>query len=290
MSHRQKISVARKLLRHIFTRFQPSIPFAADQEKKGIWAAVAKAQPHTWQKHQVTLSSELQIATPVRMLVLSDLHVGSHSNDLQRLSQIVAEVAQRQFDLLLLPGDFVNMQVFGGGRVRPERVARTLAPLVSKAPVFAVLGNHDSEYGADHVERCLNDIGIGVLRNSSAKCSAGSGSFYVVGLEDESTGLPDFELASRSVPDGAMIVAMAHDPASLARLPDKSMLMVSGHTHGGQVRLPWVGPVINASNAPWPGPTATSGWVCANSSYLRDLEPVCCQFATGVHRKSLKLS
>ena len=39
-------------------------------------------------------------------------------------------------------------------------------------------------------------------------------------------------------------------PASLARLPDKSMLMVSGHTHGGQVRLPWVGPVINASNAP----------------------------------------
>ena len=128
MSHRQKISVARKLLRHIFTRFQPSIPFAADQEKKGIWAAVAKAQPHTWQKHQVTLSSELQIATPVRMLVLSDLHVGSHSNDLQRLSQIVAEVAQRQFDLLLLPGDFVNMQVFGGGRVRPYRVLPRVAP------------------------------------------------------------------------------------------------------------------------------------------------------------------
>ncbi len=250
MSNDAFLSFSRRALRSIFTRLHPLTPFDVDNEDKGFWAAFANAQPHIWRNYKVSQAIDIPATRTLRFIVLSDLHVGSHSNDLERLTRIVEEVSQKQFDVLLLPGDFVNMQIFGGGRVRPERIAEALVPLVKTVPTFAVLGNHDSEYGADQVEQCLSDAGIQVLRNSSARCSESAANIYIVGLEDESTGFPDFEKGSQGIPDAANILVMAHDPASLMRLPDQPMLVVSGHTHGGQVRLPWFGPVINASAAP----------------------------------------
>jgi len=247
---RWNLNLSRTALRKFRSRFGPTAPFASGLEHKGVWSAVARAQSHIWRNYQVTLPTQDKLRGTLRLIVLSDLHVGSHSYDLDRISQIVEEVALKQFDILLLPGDFINMQVFGGGRIQPERIASVLEPLTQKVKTFAVLGNHDAEYGLEHVEQCLTSVGIQVLQNRWSRCVTNSGALYIVGLEDESTGAPDFETASKGTPNDAPLLVLAHDPASAMYLPDRAMLVVSGHTHGGQVRLPWFGPLINSSQAP----------------------------------------
>lgn len=239
-----------KLLRKSLSRFRPTTPFASGLEQKGLWTSVAKAQKHVWRNYRIPLVAGHHSKRKLLFIVLSDLHIGSHSKDLERLSRIVDEVAQKKFDILLLPGDFMNMQIFGGGRIRPEQIASIIEPLARKLPTFAVLGNHDAEYGLEHVEQCLTSVGVQVLQNRWSRCDTNSGTIHIVGLEDESTGSPDFELASKGIPIDAPLLVLAHDPASAMRIPDRAMLIVSGHTHGGQVCLPWVGPVVNASNAP----------------------------------------
>jgi len=78
---------------------------------------------------------------------MSDLHAGSHADDVARLTAIVKEAAAFKPDLVLHGGDFVNMQLFGGGRLSPYAIARILAPLDAPLGRFAVLGNHDYNYG-----------------------------------------------------------------------------------------------------------------------------------------------
>jgi uncharacterized protein len=236
--------------RRSLRRFRPSTPFAADSVHKGNLAPIAKAQKHVWQNYQVALSKPIELKHPLRLVVLSDLHVGSHYADLERLADIVNEVSKRKFDILILPGDFINMQIFGGGRIRPESVAEVLAQLTQRIPTFAVLGNHDAQYGFEHVESSLTAIGVTVLRNSWSKCPTPAGDVFIVGLEDESTGKPDFVSASIGLPKDVPLLVIAHDPASFAQIPDHPLVTVSGHTHGGQVRLPWIGAVVNASAAP----------------------------------------
>lgn len=250
MGNNGRIGFFRRHIRNFLHRFQPPTPFTVDLEGKGILTPIANAQDHVWKNYQVTLPTLLNLKHPLHLIVLSDLHIGSHNDDLKRLENIVVEISKREFDILLLPGDFVNMQIFGGGRIKPESIAKILRPLTKRIPTFAVLGNHDSEYGLDQVERSLTAAGVTVLRNSWAKCATSAGDFFIIGLDDESTGFPDFTEASKGLPENAPLLVLAHDPASMLQIPDRSLLMVSGHTHGGQVRLPWFGPVINASSAP----------------------------------------
>src|SRR5262249_4525826 len=82
---------------------------------------------------------------------LSDFHTGSHSDDVARLEGIVAEARAFNPDLVLLGGDFVNMQLFGAGRVPPKVIAAVLARLDARYGQFAVLGNHDYLYGAQEI-------------------------------------------------------------------------------------------------------------------------------------------
>jgi len=82
---------------------------------------------------------------------MSDLHAGSHADDVARLTAIVKEAAAFKPDLVLHGGDFVNMQLFGGGRLSPYAIARILAPLDAPLGRFAVLGNHDYNYGAEEI-------------------------------------------------------------------------------------------------------------------------------------------
>ena len=123
-------------------------------------------------------------------VVLSDLHVGSHAGDLDRLEGIVGEVIAHRPGLLLLGGDYVNMQPFGGGRVRPEQIAEVLAPLARAMPVAAVLGNHDAEYGTELVAKALEERGIPVLFNEVRRLETEAGTIDVAGLEDHGTGQP----------------------------------------------------------------------------------------------------
>lgn len=236
----------RRIVRTLQHRLQPRVPFAADMPGKGAWEALAHAPRHVWRSYRLPAALE----QPITCVVLSDVHLGSQSRDLDRLDAIVGEIRARSFDVLLLPGDFINMQVFGGGRIRPGTIAEILSPLARMAPAVAVLGNHDAEYGRPHVAAALEAQGITVLFNAWTVCETQGGPLHIAGLEDHSTGEPDIAKALDGIPATASTLVLAHDPASFASVPHGPIATICGHTHGGQIRLPFFGAVVNASDAP----------------------------------------
>ena len=151
-------------LRDRYHRFLASrLTFDDTKGEKPWWASRTRAQAH------IVEHTEIKIANwdlpPLRIIVLADLHVGGHANDLERFVGIVSEVNEAQADLIVMPGDFVNMMPLGGGRVPPEVIGGTLGQLTARLGVFSVLGNHDNELSAERVENALRGHGISVLSN-----------------------------------------------------------------------------------------------------------------------------
>jgi predicted MPP superfamily phosphohydrolase len=222
------------------TRALARPPYEDEQGLKGWMTPFSRAQPHRVER--------IALAIPgwpsLRIAFLSDLHAGSHADDVARLRAIVDEAAAFVPDLILHGGDFVNMQPFGGGRLPPRVIAAILARLDAPFGRFAVLGNHDYTYDAAAVAEALAAHGIAVLDDERTTLG---------GLD--LIGVPDARVV-REKPRGLLAAArrptlvLAHDPVWFADLPAGPHLMLAGHTHGGQFRFPVVGPVVNMSGAP----------------------------------------
>jgi uncharacterized protein len=177
----------------------------------------------------------------LRILQISDIHHGLFF-PLDRVAAVVELSNRLKPDLVALTGDFVTYS-----RASIEPVAEMLGALEARCGVVAVLGNHDFRVGADVIERALRRRRIEVLRNRHILLSEGGDILPVAGVDDYSYGA-NFAAALRGIPDGAPTVLLAHNPrlVSLAACHGVS-LMLSGHTHGGQINLPLFGTVYGRS-------------------------------------------
>jgi len=148
-------------------------------------------------------------------------------------------------DLLLLGGDLIC----DSPRYAP-RVAMILGRYASRAPLgtLAVLGNHDISNDAGRLTKLLKDQGIRVLRNESVSVPYGGDELWIVGIDDALLGCPDPDTAFSTIPDGRASLVLWHEPdwAQEAAHPS-AFLLLAGHSHGGQVRLPGIG-AISAPN------------------------------------------
>ncbi|HYV44444.1 MAG TPA: metallophosphoesterase [Myxococcaceae bacterium] len=174
----------------------------------------------------------------VRIGHLSDLHVRTGVKP-RRLHRAVEMLNQLRPDLVALTGDYVCMSP----RPLPELTA-ALRRLT--APAYAVLGNHDHWSGARAVRAALERAGVEVLQNEHRVVRAGSSAFHLVGVDDSVTGHDDPERAFDGVPAGATAVTLSHDPKSADHLHAyRPALILSGHTHGGQVFIRPLTPFIS---------------------------------------------
>jgi predicted MPP superfamily phosphohydrolase len=182
----------------------------------------------------------------LRIAVLTDLHVGSPFNGLSKLRNIVGRTNAERPDVVCILGDLVIQGVKGGRFVPPEDIAMELKNLRANAGIFAVLGNHDGWLDHARVQNALERNGIRVIEETAVKLDTAAGPVWVAGISDVWTGRHDIPAALKSVTDDAApIVLLTHNPDVFPWVPARVSLTVAGHTHGGQVWLPFIGrPVV----------------------------------------------
>ncbi len=185
-----------------------------------------------------------------RLVQLSDLHYDDYFSVIP-LRASLDIIKDLQPDLIVLTGDFVTAPEFE--HFDPVKVATSitepcaelLSHLHARMGMFAVLGNHDATCAPSRIAEILKARGITVLRNDALPLEQQGGRLWLVGVDDVMEGLDDIELAMKKVPADEPALLLVHEPdfaLTAAHYPID--LQMSGHSHGGQVRVPFIG-------APW---------------------------------------
>ncbi len=165
----------------------------------------------------------------MRVVHLTDLHVGVTTPH-RTLAGALAAVDVAQPDLVVLTGDYLNHSL--------EHLPR-LRSFVRRLPgtVIATLGNHDHWSGPEAIAEGLRAEGVTVLENASVLFRG----LPIVGVDDGHTGHDDPERAFAAVDDPARALVLQHAPATTPRVAEHGgRLVLSGHTHGGTIRVPRV--------------------------------------------------
>lgn len=203
-----------------------------------FWAFWVEPASFRVREHFLPLRGWPAEAKGLRIALMSDLHVGSPFNGLDKLNAIVVATNEAAPDLVLIAGDLVIHGVVGGKFVAPQIIAESLGELDARLGVYAVLGNHDWWFDGEQVRDALVNVGIPVLEDESIKIKDGDFEFWLTGISDFWEGDHDVRKALRNVPHDATTVLFTHNPDIFPEVPDHVTLMLAGHTHGGQVWLP----------------------------------------------------
>jgi uncharacterized protein len=184
-----------------------------------------------------------RVARPLRIVQITDPHLGPFMS-VKRLRAIAASAVRRQPDLIVLTGDFLTME----SQSDPRLLAEALEPLaVLEGRVFACFGNHDHE-APETVRQALARAGVRLLMDESALVQTEAGLVQVLGADfvfrNRAAHLQAL-CASHARVAGALRLLLLHDPGAFKHLPEgEADLVLSGHTHGGQIGLvslglPW---------------------------------------------------
>lgn len=194
--------------------------------------ALDEANSLTLEKVEITLARLPKKLDGLKIIHLSDTHHSPFTN-LEHIERAVKIANRLKPDMFILTGDYVSHE-----RKYIEPVAKVLGKLQSEFGTFACLGNHDHWTDPDLVTKHFRDAGINVLINEGFRFEARGASFWLAGVDDYMVGKTDLAAALRgSFPD-EMKLLLAHNPVIFRQAVRAGVdLTLSGHTHGGQVKI-----------------------------------------------------
>jgi uncharacterized protein len=216
----------------------------------GIWGTVIEPGLLMIREVAVDSGNWPDGRNPLRIAVISDLHVGAPSVKLDNVDEMIDGINALDPQLIVLLGDFVFPEMPWGQFVEPGLIADRLRRLEAPLGVVAVLGNHDWLYDGAKVRKALERVGIIVLENDAVSMEDATGRFWVAGVADEISRSPNPVGTVADIPADEPIILLSHDPAVFSDIPRRVALTLAGHTHGGQIHLPFVGPLTTMSRAP----------------------------------------
>jgi len=221
-------------------------------KRAALWSGIAlvpgsygwamQIEPHRLEVRRVTL--RLPRLAPefdgLAIAQISDIHVGGWMNH-QRLQKIVTVINALHADYVVITGDFATRAA------APDlRVLDALSALAPRHDVLCVLGNHDHWSNPDEVRRALRKTGIGELCNTHHTLRRGKAVLHVAGIDDAWVGAGDIGTVLHRLPQQGAAILLAHEPdfADSYAAAGRFDAQLSGHTHGGQIQLPWRGPIV----------------------------------------------
>ncbi len=203
---------------------------------------------------------------PLKIAAIADLHACDPWMSLERIAEIVDRTNALGADMVVLLGDYVAGTRYVSGYIPASDWAPVLGKLKAPLGVHAVLGNHDwwedktvqrEGRGQTVAHRALEAAGIPVYENDAVRLQKDGRPFWLAGLGDQLAYLPamrlrklerigtdDLPATLAKVTDDAPLIMLAHEPDVAVRMPERVALQLSGHTHGGQVRLFGWSPVV----------------------------------------------
>jgi predicted MPP superfamily phosphohydrolase len=208
------------------------------------WAyATAVSQPVV-RTARVAVAGWPSASPPLRLLLMSDIHVGGPDMPPDRVRRIVGQINRLAPDIVLIAGDFVTDKRLATRHYSHDEAVAPLAALRPRLATLAVLGNHDHWRDSAAAHRALARAGIRVLDNQAVQV----GPIAIGGLDDAFTGRDDLPatLAALRKLSGPKLI-LSHSPDPFADVDGDVVLMLAGHTHCGQVVLPFIGPLSTMS-------------------------------------------
>lgn len=199
----------------------------------------------------------------LKLAVLADIHAVEPGMTERRIRHIAEIANSLEADCILLLGDYTAGHRFRTGTVASPRWAAALKGLSAPHGVHAVLGNHDwwddrtaqkLRRGPVIARKALEDVGIPVYENDALRLVKNGQGFWLAGLGDQLAlrtgrigvydGVHDLDGTLAQIHDDAPVILLAHEPDIFPQVPDRVTLTLSGHTHGGQVRILGYSPVV----------------------------------------------
>jgi uncharacterized protein len=185
----------------------------------------------------------------LRLVQISDIHLGQWMSK-ERLDSILRMAAELAPDYFILTGDYLEYHPYGMPNVAAtyeeniDAISSSFSKLSALCPTIAVLGNHDHMINAGWVERALTQAGVEVLRNSVKTIQRGASELHIAAVDDVRHRMDRLEQVLEALPEKGAAILLAHEPdfADVSAATGRFDLQISGHSHGGQIVLPIIGP------------------------------------------------
>jgi predicted MPP superfamily phosphohydrolase len=180
---------------------------------------------------------------PLRIVQLSDSHANTPFMPASKLDVLVARVNALQPDIVVLTGDYAGDGLLGASPLPPEQAVGPFAGLKARLGVYAVLGNHDHQFDPREIRAALDHAHVRLLGNHHTRV----GPVVIAGVDDWNVGHPDLPGALRGIDPALPTILLSHTPDIFPRVDSRVGLTLAGHTHGGQIAPPLIGPILTAS-------------------------------------------